>query len=266
MHRTKLIPALQLAMHCAQPAPSMCDGNHPACRPALIPLRQCSQNGGLAMTEMRAQMAEAMFMPVPDGYVVREPYRWPFSPSPHYLVNEVQKDKMIAMTIPKRPVLWQIGLWGTLCLMVAGAAFMVWAFTRHDNPTLIDTISMMVLTFAQAAVALLVLRWRKLRELRPLLATLPTTDLRITRSQMRRRTMNAMSVRQLIVIGSINLMASSSLLTSGIVLLALGQSKGLFCLAGTLLFGALAIVYYRSLIDRIANTQAEPVGRIEPKA
>ena len=209
------------------------------------------------MTDMCAQMAAAMFMPVLDGYAFREPYRWPFTQSPHYLVNEVQKDKLLAMTIPKRPILWQIVPWGTLCLMVPGAAFVVWAFTRHENPTLIDTISMMVLTFAQVVVALLILRWRKLRELRPLLADLPTTDLRITRSDMRRQTMNAMSIRQLILLGAINVMACSSLLISGIVFLVLGQSKGFFCLAGTLLFGALAIVYYRSLIDRVENTPAK---------
>jgi hypothetical protein len=44
---------------------------------------------------------------------------------------------------------------GTLCLMVAGAGFVVWAFTRHENPTLIDTISMMILTFAPLVVVAL---------------------------------------------------------------------------------------------------------------
>jgi hypothetical protein len=209
------------------------------------------------MTDTRTQMAAAMFMPVLDGYVFREPYRWPFTQSPHYLVNEAQRDKLLAMTVPKRPILWQIALWGTLCLMVAGAGFVVWAFTRHENPTLIDTISMMVLTFAQVVVALLILRWRKLRELRPLLARLPTTDLRITRSDMQRQTMNAMSIRQLILLGAINVMACSSLLISGIIFLVLSQSQGFFYLAGALLFGTLAIVYYRRLIDRVENTPAK---------
>jgi hypothetical protein len=58
------------------------------------------------------------------------------------------------MTVPKRPILWRIALWGTLCLMVSGAGFVVWAFTRHENPTLIDTVSMMILTFSQVVVAL----------------------------------------------------------------------------------------------------------------
>jgi hypothetical protein len=107
------------------------------------------------MADTRTQIAAAMFKPVLGGYVFREPYRWPFSQSPHYLVNEAQKDQLLTMTVPKRPILWHIALWGTLCLMVAVAGIVVWAYTRHANPTLIDTISMMALTFAQVVVALL---------------------------------------------------------------------------------------------------------------
>lgn len=211
------------------------------------------------MTDTRTKMAAAMFMPVPEGYVFREPYRWPFTQSPHYLVNEAQRDKLLAMTVPKRLIVWQIKLWGTLCLMVAAAGFVVWALTRHENPTLIDTISMMALTFAQVVVALLILRWHKLRGLRPLLASLPTTDLRITRSHMQRQTMSAMSVRLLVLLGASNVMACLSLLISGIIFLVLNRPQAVFYLAGALMFGALAIVYYRRLIDRIENTPAEAV-------
>ena len=190
---------------------------------------------------------------VPDGYVFREPYPWPFTQSPHYLVNEAQRDKLLAITVPKRPILWQIALWGALCLMVVGSGFVVWAFTRHENPTLIDFISMLVLTFVQVVVTLLILRWRKLRELRPILANLPTTDLRITRSDMQRQTINATSTKQLILLGAINVMACWSLLISGIVFLVLGQSQGILFFVGALLFGVVTIVYYRRLIDRVEN-------------
>ncbi len=206
------------------------------------------------MTDTRTQMAAAMFMPVPEGYVFREPYRWPFTQSAHYLVNEAQRDSILALTVPRRPVLWQIALWGTLCLMVAAAGFVVWAFTRHESPTLIDTITMMVLTFVQAVVAFLILRWRKLRELRPILASFPTTDLRITRNYLQRQTMNAMSIRQLVLLGAINVMACTSFLIGGIIFLVLGHPQAIFYLAGALLFGVLALVYYRRLIARVENT------------
>lgn len=206
------------------------------------------------MTDTRTQMAAALFMPVQNGYVFREPYPWPFTQSPHYLVNEAQRDKLLAIIVPKRPILWQAALWGAFCLMVAFSGFMVWAFARHTNPTLMDIISMLVLTFVQVVVALLILRWRKLRELRPILASLPTTDLRITRSDMRRQTTSAMSIRQLILLGVINVIACSSLLISGIIFLVLGQTQAVLLFVGALLFGAVAIVYYRRLIDRVENT------------
>jgi hypothetical protein len=211
------------------------------------------------MTDTSSRIAAAMFMPVPNGYVFREPYRWPFTPSTHYLVNEAQRDKLLAMTVPKRLIVWQIKLWGTLCLMVAAAGFVVWALTRHESPTLIDTISMMALTFAQVVVALLILRWHKLRGLRPLLASLPTTDLRITGSHMQRQAMNAMPVRQLILLGATNVVACSSLLIGGIIFLVLNRPQAVFYLAGALLFGTLAIVYYRRLIDRVENIPANAV-------
>jgi hypothetical protein len=206
------------------------------------------------MADTRTQMAAAMFMPVPGGYLYREPFRWPFRQSAHYLVNEAQRDSILAFTVPRRPVLWQIALWGTLCLMVAAAGFAVWAFTQHESPTLIDTIAMMALTFIQAVVAFLILRWRKLRELRPLLAGFATTDLRITRNDLQRQTMNAISIRQLVLIGAINVMACTSLLISGIIFLILGHAQGIFYLAGALLFGVLAIVYFRRMIARVENT------------
>lgn len=209
------------------------------------------------MADMRTQIAAAMFKPVPGGYVFREPYRWPFRQSAHYLVNEAQKDQLIAMTVPKRPILWQISIWGTLCLMVAVAGIAVWACTRHDDPTLIDTIGMIVLTFVQVIVALSILRWRKLRRIRPLLASLQTTDLKITRSDMQHQTTNAMSIRQLILVGAINVMTCSSLLISAMIFLLLGRSVGFFYLGGGLLFGTLAIVYYRRLIDRVESAPAK---------
>jgi hypothetical protein len=213
------------------------------------------------MSDTSTQIAAAMFKPVPGGYVFREPYRLPFTRSCHYfLVNDAQKDQLLAMFVPKRPILWQAALWGTLCLMVAVAGIAVWAYTRHDSPTLVDAIGMIVLTFAQVFVALLILRWRKLRKLRPLLASIPTTDLRITRSDMQRQTTNAMSIRQFILLGAINVMTCSSLLISAIIFLLLGRSVGFLYLAGGLLFGTLAIVYYRRLIDRVENAPVKAVA------
>ena len=74
---------------------------------------------------------------------------------------------------------------------------------------------------------------------------------------MQRQTTNAMSIRQLILVGAINVMTCSSLLISAIIFLLLGRSVGFFYLAGGLLFGTLAIVYYRCLIDRVESVSAK---------
>ena len=74
---------------------------------------------------------------------------------------------------------------------------------------------------------------------------------------MQRQTTNSMSIRQLILVGAINVMACSSLLISAIIFLLLGRSVGFLYLAGGLLFGTLAMVYYRRLIDRVESAPAK---------
>ena len=212
----------------------------------------------LALADTRTQIAAAMFKPVPGGYVFCEPYRLPFTQSPHYLVNEAQKDQILATIVPKRPILWQVTLWSAICVMAAVAGIAFWPYTRHGDTTLTDMIGMIVLTFVLVLVAFVLLRWRTLRGLRPLLASLPTTDLRITRSDAQRQVTDAMSTRQLILVVAAAFIACSSFLINAIIFLMMGRSVGFLYLAGGLLFGAPAIVYCRRLIDRVGNALPKP--------
>ena len=100
------------------------------------------------MANTRTQIAAALFQPVPGGYVYREPYRWPFGQAPHYLVNDEQKAALLAIIVPKRPVLWQVVLWSALCLIVAVTCVGLWLYTGHDTPTALDTLAVVVLTVA----------------------------------------------------------------------------------------------------------------------
>src|SRR5437016_3583003 len=192
------------------------------------------------MADLRAQIEAVTFQPVPGGYLYREPFRRS-SKARHYLVSEAQKAQLIALTIPRRPVLFQIALWGTLCAMVALACVAIWLYTGHDNPTALDTIAMVVLTIAQLIIAFAVLRWWKLRRLRPLLATLPLSDLKISQSAMRAAGANAMSGKQLMVAGVASACAATAALVSGVIQLALRQPIGIFWLAISLVFALLAI-------------------------
>ena len=61
--------------------------------------------------------ALTIFKPVPGGYVYCAPDRV-FGPSRCYLVNEAQKAEIIALTTPRRPILWQVMLWLVFTLFV----------------------------------------------------------------------------------------------------------------------------------------------------
>ena len=202
------------------------------------------------MTDTRTLIAESLFRPAPGGYVYREPYRWPFGEAPHYLVDAEQKAALLAIVIPRRPFLWQGILWGALCLMVAAACISVWLYTGHDTPTGIDMVGMVVLTAAQVIVALTVLFWWKRRKVRPLLATLTPTDLRITQSEMRSAAANAMSGKQLAIAGVAGVFASAAMLVNAILQLVWRQPVGLLWLVGSLLFAGSAWYYLRRLVNR----------------
>ena len=205
------------------------------------------------MSDTRTQIAATLFQPAPGGYVYRESYRWPFGDAPHYLVNEDQKAALLAVIAPKRPVLWQVVLWSALCLMVAAACVTVWFTTRHDSPTGLDILAIAVLTVAQVVIGLATLFWSKRRRLRPLLATLPRTDLRITLSHMRAAATNAMSRKQIIVTTVSSVFASIAMLVSGGLYLASHRPIGLLLLAVSLIWAGLAWYYFRKLIARTEN-------------
>ena len=183
------------------------------------------------MADMRTQMIAALFQPAPGGYVYRQPFHWSFRPRPHYLVNEEQKDALVAITMAKRPILAQVIMWTALCAMVALACLAMWAITGHDDPTGVDIVGMIALTASQIFIAFAGLRWWKLRELRPLLGTLTRTDLRIEPAQIRAAAVNAMSVKQLVVAGVSSVFAASAALVSGALQLALHHQTGLIWIA-----------------------------------
>ena len=202
------------------------------------------------MTDTRTQIAATLFRPAPGGYLYREPYRWPFGEAPHYLVNADQKAALLAVIVPKRPILWQVVVWSTLCIMVAIACVGLWLYTGHDNPTTLDILAMFILTVAQVILALAILFWWKRRRLRPLLATLTPTDLRITRIEMRAAATNAMSGKQLVTAGVAGVFAATAMLINAALQLAWRQPIGLLWLAGSLIFAGLAWYYFRQLVTR----------------
>jgi hypothetical protein len=207
------------------------------------------------------QIAATMFKAAPGGFVFREPYRWVFGPARHFLVSETQKAQIAAVLISRRPILSQVVMWTTLCLMVAVACVLVWAINRHDNPSAGDVAAIIVLTVVQVYAGLLLLRWRQLRRLQPLLAGASLTDERITRGDVERALSagaSALSVKQMVVTGTVSVIASTVCAMNFILFLVIGQLLAWLFLPMAVLFGGLAVVYFRRLMLKV-----EPRSKME---
>ncbi len=203
------------------------------------------------MPEGRAVLELISFKPVPGGFVYRAPKPWLFGPTRHYLASELEKAEISAIMSPRRPILFQVALWMAFSLMVAAAGGIVWAFTGQKEPTAIDVVAMVAVVVVEVFVGLQALRWRQMRRLRPLLADLPLTDERITDSDVRQGLaagINAVSVKQLAANGATSTMAFTACLMGFLINAILGQSIAFFFLAGTVLFGFAAVIWFRRLI------------------
>ncbi len=202
------------------------------------------------MREMREEIAATLFRQVPGGYVYREPYRWPFGQPRHYLVNSDQRTTLLDLIVSKRPILSQVILWGTLCLMVAIACAAMWLYTGHDSPTVIDALGIIVLTVTQVVVALALHFWWERRRLEAQYATFTPTDLRITQSEMRAAATNTRSFKQMIFTGVAAACGSTAMLVDGAIQLASLQLTGLLPLGVSLMLAGLAWYYLRQVLSR----------------
>ncbi len=160
------------------------------------------------------------------------------------------------LMVSKWPILSQVIVWSTLCLMVAISCVGTWLYTGHDSPTAFDTLAIVILTVAQVIVALVINVWWNQHRLRPLLATLTPTDLRISRSEMLAAAQNNMSSKreaspkQLVIAGVTAVFASTAMLVSATLQLAWRQPTGLLWLAASFVFAGLAWLHFRRLLAR----------------
>ncbi|MGY4503351.1 hypothetical protein ACVWYH_007308 [Bradyrhizobium sp. GM24.11] len=202
------------------------------------------------MSDLRMQIAASLFQAAPGGYVYRELHGWPFKRALHYLVTEDQKIAILDVVVPRRPILWQVALWSTFCLFVAVDCVSLWLYTGHDTPTGFDIFGVLALAATQLLVALAILfGWRR-RQLAPLIATLTPTELRITRSDMRKAATNAMSSKQLLFAGlaSLFLFASVAMLINGGLQLAWHHPTCLLWIACGVAFAGNAWFYLRQVV------------------
>jgi hypothetical protein len=205
------------------------------------------------MSEVRATIEAVNFKKVPGGYVYRAPGGALFGPVRYYLANEAQKAEIVSIITPRRPVLRHVMAWVALVAMVAAGGTIVWACTGHDDPTTADVFVWIMLVIVQILAALLIMRWRIRHRLQPLIAGLPPSDDRITFLEMRQALATAQdttSVKQLAFAGASSVFAFTAFLMCFVFDLTLGLHLAIMYFSGTVVFGCLAVVWFRRLIRK----------------
>ena len=168
------------------------------------------------------EIQSVLFKQVPGGYVFQQPNPWVFGRSSGYLVNEAQKAALLAIVTPRRPILKGAVILAGVLLWAVAASTLVWAFSSHDEPTTRDVIAMLVLIvfFLGAMQEGPEIQWgahifgylvtimgavaaelQSIGHRRVVLAGAPRTDERITRGELRRAMVDAMSMKRTLLIG-----------------------------------------------------------------
>ena len=143
-----------------------------------------------------------VFKKVQNGYVYRAPAPWLFSASPHYLVNETQKAEISQILSVKRVVLTAVAVTLFMLSIGVGAGAGVWAVSGKDQPGPAEIFLIALAVAASVSMALQALAWVQTRRLRPILATLPRTNERISIREMNRSIQKSQSVKSLILLGA----------------------------------------------------------------
>jgi tetratricopeptide (TPR) repeat protein len=147
------------------------------------------------------QIRSILLRQVPGGYVFRAPNPKVFGDSDHYLVNEAQRDEIVAIMTPRRPLL-MLTLWSGGFVLAAIASLVL-------APGYPATVSLVVIA-AMVLAAILGLHLsaaRKLRRLQPILAGAARTDQRITLADISRTLNHDNSYQQMRRLGMSNAFA-----------------------------------------------------------
>ena len=151
------------------------------------------------MSESRRQIDAMLFKPVSSGFIYRAPNPWIFGRASHYIVDEQQKAQLLGMLVAPRPLL-------RLAVIVAGVlawglamGTVGWLLSDHENPTIGDTVIMIVMTFAALFLALHLALRRKLRRMQPILAAATPTTAAITSGDIHAAIRKTMSFKSAMV-------------------------------------------------------------------
>ena len=127
-----------------------------------------------------------VFKPVSGGYVYGAPNAWLFGSREHFLVTEGQKAAILAIIASStRSLLWITGISWIALSALLGTALSLWAYRSGYHAAGLNGVSAMIAMILSIYPAFVISRQLLLRRLRPVLATLPPTNERITSLEVR---------------------------------------------------------------------------------
>ena len=144
-------------------------------------------------------VAIVVFKTVPGGHVCQVPNEWLIGRASTYLVTDAQKDEIVGRSA--RPSFVAIFCWMMSLVALGFGAAMGLNWVRHsyqfNEPTPGDMAIIMAATLVATLLSAKMAFQPVMNRLRPLLATLPKSDIRFTRDDMRNALEKATSPKQL---------------------------------------------------------------------
>ena len=150
-----------------------------------------------------AEIQAVLFKQVGDRFVFQAPNPWVFGRKSRYLVTEAQKQELLAIVTPRRPIRRIAVITAAILLWTVAVATFCWAVSPHNDPTALDAFAMFVLIVVPIFGALVVALQRNLRRMQPILAGAPRTEERITHRELRQAMSKAISLRRSLILGAV---------------------------------------------------------------
>ena len=149
------------------------------------------------------EIEAALFKPAEDGYVFQPANPWIFGRKDRYLVDDAQKRELLAIVVPRRPVLRVIVITAAILLWAVVISLLVWVFAGRSDPSALDFAIIAVLIIVPLYGALVVSLYRNKRRMAPILAAARRTDERITGREIRSAMGKAISLRRALSLGAL---------------------------------------------------------------
>jgi tetratricopeptide (TPR) repeat protein len=209
------------------------------------------------------QVIAVLFKQVPGGYVFRAPNPKVFGRSPHYLVDEAQRDEIVAIMVPRRPIFLLVA-WIAGFVLAVGTAAVSLLLLMPDYPVTVFVV-LILAAFLLGILALHLSASRKLRRLQPILARASLTEQQITLAEIQQALNHRFSYRQLLFTAISSAFACAASVATIAVqayfrkqhVSFLSEPSSLLFGFNAIMFGMLAVTHLRAAREK-AKTAQEP--------